>query len=383
MSAAEGAEDGAAQAVFVRRFELGGDGPRVAIKDSIDVQGHPTRMASASLADAPPAAQHAAVVRTLLEAGCRIVGKTNMHELAYGVTGINRFTGTPRNPRAPGRIPGGSSTGSAVAVALGMVEFAIGTDTGGSIRIPAACCGIVGLKPTFGRISRAGVHPAAASLDRVGAFPRDLTTRERAMTALDPTFRPRPAPTAAVLGRLASTASPAIDAAVDAALDAAGMRVVPIELPSFTRAFGAALDILGAENWAAFGALTEGPLLGPDVRARLLAARDVTPAQVAAAEEVRRALRAEIDAALEHVDALALPTLPDLPPTLEAAADARASLGITALVRQFNLSGHPAVSLPIARAAEAPVGLQLIGRHGQDEALVALARALTAGLARG
>ncbi len=378
------AADGADEAVFVRRFELGGDGPRVAIKDSIDVQGYPTGMGCASFAGAPPAARHAAVVRTLLDAGCRLVGKTNMHELAYGVTGINRYTGTPRNPRAPGRIPGGSSTGSAVAVALGLVDFAIGTDTGGSIRIPAACCGIAGLKPTFGRISRAGVLPAVSSLDCVGVFARDLAMLERAMASSDPSFRPRPAPSTAVLGRLITGGAPtAADAAVDAALGAAGLAVLPIELPSFTRAFEAALDILSAENWAAFGALTDDASLGPDVRARLLAAREVTPARVAAAETVRGALRAEIDAALERVDALALPTLPDVPPTLEAAADARASLGITARVRQFNLSGHPALSLPIGDAAAPPMGLQLIGRRAEDDALLALARTLTAGLARG
>src|ERR1019366_8897632 len=142
-------------AAFVLRLELGGEGPRVAVKDSIDIAGYPTRAGSAAFAAAAPALHHAAVVQALLDRGCRIVGKTNMHELAYGVTGINRWSGTPRNPRYPDRIPGGSSSGSAVAVAAGAVaaaapsdpphvgppvDFALGTDTGGSIRIPAACC---------------------------------------------------------------------------------------------------------------------------------------------------------------------------------------------------------------------------------------------------
>jgi amidase len=155
----------AADAVFVRPLALGGDGLSVGVKDSIDIAGYPTQAGSATLEDAPAALAHAAVVQSLLDGGCRIVGKTNMHELAFGVTGINHFTGTPINPRYPDRVPGGSSSGSAVAVALGVVDFAIGTDTGGSIRIPASCCGVYGLKPTYGRVSRAGAHPATSSLD--------------------------------------------------------------------------------------------------------------------------------------------------------------------------------------------------------------------------
>src|SRR5260221_14465421 len=144
------------ESVFVARMQLGADGLRVGVKDSIDIAGYSTRSGSRALADAAPAARHAAVVKALLEGGCRIVGKTNMHELAYGVTGINLWTGTPINPRYPDRVPGGSSSGSAVAVAAKLVDFAIGTDTGGSIRIPASCCGVFWLKPTYGPASREG-----------------------------------------------------------------------------------------------------------------------------------------------------------------------------------------------------------------------------------
>ena len=182
------------EAIFVARLNLGGDGPRVAIKDSIDIAGLPTRLASRAFANAPPAARHAAVVQRLLDAGCRLIGKTNMHELAYGVTGINRFTGTPRNPLDAARIPGGSSSGSAVAVARGFADFALGTDTGGSIRIPAACCGIMGLKPTYGRVSRDGVHPAESSLDCVGPFALSVAGIELAMSLIDPTFTAAPPP---------------------------------------------------------------------------------------------------------------------------------------------------------------------------------------------
>ncbi|MDB6083679.1 MAG: amidase, partial [Gammaproteobacteria bacterium] len=178
----------AGDAVFVQFLQLGGDGPRVGVKDSIDIAGYPTQAGSAALAQAPNAARHAPVVQALLDGGCRIVGKTNMHELAYGVTGINRYTGTPVNPRYPERVPGGSSSGSAVAVAAGLVDFAIGTDTGGSIRVPACCCGVYGLKTTYGRVSRAGVHPPTSSLDCVGPFAAELGMIEKAMAFIDPSF---------------------------------------------------------------------------------------------------------------------------------------------------------------------------------------------------
>jgi amidase len=365
--------------IFVERMELGGSGPRVGVKDSIDIAGFPTRLGSACLADAPPAPQHAAVVRALLDAGCRIVGKTNMHELAYGVTGINRWCGTPVNPRAPERVPGGSSSGSGVAVAAGLVDFAVGTDTGGSIRIPAACCGVYGLKPTYGRVSRAGVHPQRSTLDCVGPLGRDMAMIERAMTTIDPTFRPQPEPARATVGWVEAAAAPPVTAAARGALLHADIALRPVTLPSFTPAFAAALAILSAEVWAAFGHLAGCERLGADVRARLLAARAVSAGEVAAAESVRAALRAEIDAALAQVDALALPTLPDHPLTLAAAADGAAALRSTSLVRQFNLAGHPAVTVPIS-AAGLPAGLQLVGRPREDEALCGLARAIAARL---
>jgi amidase len=364
---------GGPEFVFVERLDLGGSGARVAVKDSIDVAGSATRMGCACLADAPPAQRHAAVVQALLAAGCRIVGKTNLHELAYGVTGINGWSGTPVNPRAPGRVPGGSSSGSAVAVAAQLVEFSIGNDTGGSIRIPSACCGICGLKPSFGRVSRAGVLPTESTLDCVGPLARDVATIERAMSIIDATFRPQRAPPSPTIGWLDVEAHSGVIDAARGALAARDLKVQRVSLPSFVAAFTAGLEIISAETWRAFGHLIECRTLGADVRARLLASRDVTSAQLLAAEAVRERFRREVDAALERVDALALPTLPDAPLTLTAAADPRAALASTALVRPFNLSGHPAITLPLT-AAGLPAGLQLVGRAGEDEALCALAR---------
>jgi amidase len=364
-------------AIFVERMALGGEGLRVGVKDSIDIAGFPTRMGSACLAEAPPAARHAAVVRLLLDAGCRIVGKTNMHELAYGLTGINRWTGTPVNPRAPGRVPGGSSSGSAVAVAAGLADFALGNDTGGSIRLPAACCGVVGLKPSYGRVSRSGVHPERSTLDCVGPMARTVSMIERAMAMIDPTFRPQGAPRDPAVGWLEGPASSEVAAAARAVLERAGLAVRPIALPSLAAAFSAALVIIGVETWAAFGHLAGCERLGADVRARLIGAHAISPSEVAAAEMVRRAFRAEIDAALVGLDALALPTLPELPLTLAAAEDARTALRSSACVRPFNLSGHPAITLPTA-VQGLPAGLQLVGRAGGDAELCALARGIEA-----
>jgi amidase len=390
-------------AAFVLRMELGGDGPRVGVKDSIDIAGYPTRAGSAAFASAPPALRHAAVVQALLDRGCRIVGKTNMHELAYGVTGINLWSGTPRNPRYPDRIPGGSSSGSAVAVAAGVgaasdpprvgppsvdprrvgrhwvgpsVDFTLGTDTGGSIRIPAACCGVYGLKTSYGRINREGVHPAVSSLDCVGPFARSLSMIERAMALMDASFVPG-APAANIrLGLVNVTADPGVVATVRAALARADIASVPVELPSLEDAYAAGLTIIGAENWSAYGYLVDGPGLGDDVRTRLLGNRSTSGEALTAAERCRTLFRAEVDAALERVDALVLPTLPIVPPRLGETADVRAVLRLTAFVRPFNVSGHPALSIPLATEANLPAGLQLVGRRGRDAELCAAAHRL-------
>ncbi|MGE0666139.1 MAG: amidase [Sphingomonadales bacterium] len=350
--------------VFVERLSLGGDGPRVAVKDTIDVAGVRTRAGSRAFQGAAPAARHADAVQRLLSAGCRIVGKTVPHELAYGVTGVNRFAGTPLNPIDPRRIPGGSSSGSAVAVATDEADIGLGTDTGGSIRIPAACCGIIGLKPSFGRVSRSGVMPASSSLDCVGPMARDMEGIVFAMRAIAPGFAPVGRVAGARVVRLRVDAEPAILAAIDAVLP------VPfVDPPDMEAAFEAGLTIIGWENWAAFGHLAGTGLLGGDVAARLSAASDITRRQLEAAEAVRVDFRQQVDAFLEDADILALPTLPTCPPLLGEAP----SLGLTAFVRPFNLSGHPAISVPVPTAGRFPAGLQLVGRHGEDEQLCAIA----------
>lgn len=360
-------------AILIQQLGLGGTGPRVVVKDCIDIAGCRTGLGSRAFDDAEPATAHAEVVAALFEAGAYIVGKANMHELAYGVTGINGYKGTPLNPKFPDRVPGGSSSGSAAAVAAGMAVFAIGTDTGGSIRVPAACCGIAGLKPTFGRVSRVGAHPSPSSLDSIGPLARDVTTLELAMSMIDPSFSATARPEGAVLGVVACDVDPDIAEAVEAAIAATGLRTVPIALPSFKEAFKAGLTLMAAEMAPLFGHLCGSGKLGPDVDSRLQAAGAVGTDQVATAEGVRVRFGAEVDAALATVDALVLPTMPSVPPLVSEADDAPKTLRMTSLVRPFNVSGHPALSLPLLTNGGLPAGLQFVGARSGDSALCALA----------
>ncbi|HZU62511.1 MAG TPA: amidase [Novosphingobium sp.] len=362
--------------IFVETLELGSAGGlRVAVKDSIDVAGCRTRDGSRAMANVAPATTNAEVVAHVLGAGCRIIGKTVMHELAFGLSGINDWAGTPVNPGYADLIPGGSSSGSAAAVAAGLADFAIGSDTGGSIRVPAACCGIWGLKPTFGRVSRKGVAPAETSLDCVGPFARTIGMIEQAMAIIDPGFAPASV-VAPRVGLVEVDADPAVTAACRGALVSAGLAMAPAHLALLEEAFAAGLVIINAETWAAFGGLVETGLLGADVEARLRAAAAVTHEQVAEAESVRAAFTAAVDRLLYDHDALALPTLAGPPPTVAAVRSSGMDLAFSRFVRPFNLSGHPALSLPVAGPAGWPVSLQLVGRKGEEAQLCAIARAL-------
>lgn len=357
---------------LVLPLAMGGNGPVVAVKDVIDIAGTPTQAGSRAFAGAPAAVVHADVVAALLAAGCRIVGKTTMHEIAFGVTGFNAFAGTPPNPHFPDYVPGGSSSGSATIVAAGLVDFAIGTDTGGSIRVPAACCGVVGLKPTFGRLSRRGLTPAESSLDCIGPLAPDVAGVIQAMAIMEPGF------VAPVVGRkpklalVQTEADAAISAAVAGTVAGGSFEVVDAELPGLITAFQAGMIIMNAEMARAFGHLVAGGQLGADVAKRLEAGARITDVQVADAEIIRQDFAAEVDRLLDQVDAIVLPTLPAAPVRLSEAADAAAALAMTRLVRPFNLTGHPAISLPVT-GTPFPISLQLIGRRGDDARLCALA----------
>ena len=364
-------------AIFTRRYVDAADGIPVAVKDCIDIAGEATTSGCRALAGTSPASKDAEVVRQLKAAGCRIVGRANMHELAYGVTGLNAWTGSPTNPNYPGLVPGGSSSGSAVAVAAGLVDFALGTDTGGSVRVPATCCGIVGLKPSFGRVSREGVHPAKSSLDCVGVFARDIATIEQAMSVIADDWQGHhEAGASATVGYFAPDGEAAINTLVREKA-AEFFNLSEADLPGFNDASDAGLTIIGRESWNAVGHLTETGLVGRDVHDRLLMSSKITDAQLEEAEAVRTRFSTAVDVLLEKFDAIALPAMTHHVPTLLEAASASAPKPITLACRPFNLSGHPAIALPVGEIEGRPVSLQLVGRKGGDEALCALARKVT------
>lgn len=372
---------------LLEQFSLGGDGaasPTIVIKDSIDIAGYRTTGASRALANVAPAQRHAEVVQRLLDHGWRIVGKANMHELAFGMTGINEYTGTPLNPQDATRIPGGSSSGSAAAVGARMADAALGTDTGGSIRGPAACCGVIGLKPTFGRVSRIGAAPAQSTLDCVGPFAREMRVIIAAMSAISPVFDLQIAESgvgAARVGIVKAQARQDISEAIEFAVHKADFAPAYVDLPGLAEAFTAGLAIINRETSAAFGQLVETGHLQPDLEARLRAAAKTSDLDIENAERVRTRFTQAVNHALEAVDVLVMPTLPDFPITLEQARNGTSVIAMSSLIRPFNLSGHPALSLPIpVKGATLKAGLQIVGRHGADEQVCAVASRIEAAL---
>ncbi len=367
---------------IVKALDFGGNGATVAVKDCIDIAGEVTACGSAALKDSAPAASHADVVENLISTQCHVIGKANMHELAYGMSGVNDTFGTPINPRWPDRIPGGSSSGSAVAVAAGLCDFALGTDTGGSVRQPAICCGIFGIKPTHGRISRKGCHPVQSSLDCVGVFARTAKTLIEGMEAIDPSFQRQPMTAAPRVARVKcaldqDVGDPLIYAVMEGLGDASY-----IELPLMEAAFEAGMTLIGHEAAQAYAPLMAQPdKLGSDIRKRLRAAEQITSKAVQQAEKIRLDFTAQIDEALTHFDVLMTPALPVVPPTLAEARNPATLLPLTRFLRPFNLSGHPAIVLPIPVGCEGlPAGVQIIGRKDEDAALCEVAEWLSSTL---
>jgi amidase len=369
---------------FIPRLDSTGTGPRIAVKDVIDVRGVPTTAGCRAVEkSAVPAALDAACLAGIRAAGARIVGKTNLHELALLPIGTNPWFGTPVNPLDPALIPGGSSSGSAVAVATGEADIALGTDTGGSVRVPAACCGIAGLKTTYGRIPVGGVWPLAPSLDTVGPMARSVSGLIDGMALLEPGFAVDPM-SAARIGRLPTSADPAVEAAIDAALAAAGVDVVLLDWHGLEEGMTHFAATFFTEAAATDGALVKANPEG--VGADVHAAHGLVDMFAAGLDPARaRAWRAALLALFDAVDLLALPTLPGLPPRLDRLGPDSMLPIIAELTRHiapFNVAGLPCLSLPVPLAgSRVPAGLQLVGPPSGEERLLPVAARIEAAVA--
>lgn len=364
---------------FLLRLDPGpGDGPTVAVKDLVDIAGTPTTCGSRSLSDAAPAVADAACVATVRAGGGRLVGKVNLHELAFGGTGINPHTGTPVNPIDPGRIPGGSSSGSAVAVATGDADVAIGTDTAGSIRTPAACCGVAGLKTTHGRIPLDGVRALAPSLDTVGPMARDVAGLTRGLRLLDPGSVPLPAPAASV-GRLRLGAAPWVEDAVDLVLRAAQVPVVDVALPGWDAAELAGTTVLFGEAARTNRGMAEahGDQLGRETWFRLACGAAIGDDELAAALASAGPWRHELATAFARTPVLVSAGIMDEPALLEEPT----RLDTRRLNAAVNLAGIPALVLPAPSGGRFPASIQLLAPHGAEELLLATAALLEAAAA--
>jgi len=355
---------------FITRFDTSGPGIRLAVKDLIDMVGVPTTAGCRAVADqAAPAVADATCLAGARAAGARIVGRTNLHELAFGVTGVNPWFGTPVNPLDPARVPGGSSSGSAVAVATGEADVAYGSDTGGSVRIPAACCGTVGLKTTWGRVSLDGVWPLSPSFDTVGPMARDVRGVEVGMSLLEPGFAA--AETAPWrVGRVRLEAHPVIDTAIDRALAATGWDMVDVIMPEWESVSLTGGLLLVAEAWATNRVLAESSPDGisEEVLDRLHLGRDASEGvSVSAARTAQALWISRINGVFRQFDLLAMPTLTILPPVLAEAND----LLVARCTLPVNLAGVPALALPVPTEGHLPASLQLVGQTNSEETLVA------------
>jgi aspartyl-tRNA(Asn)/glutamyl-tRNA(Gln) amidotransferase subunit A len=366
-----------------RRRAAGATGPLlgipVVVKDLIDVAGLPTTAGSKVLAG-NVAHQHAPVWARLEESGAVLVGKANTHEFAYGGT-----TEPTRNPSDPSRIVGGSSGGPAAALAAGYCLGALGTDTAGSVRIPANLCGIAALKPSRGMVDATGVVPLSQTLDTVGPMARnvaDLDPLLRVMARLD--HRPVAAPPLARVGVLPPSGSidPAVAQAVDAAivaLEKLGAKAEPRVLEGFEDSVFDNFTLMGYEAHRIHQAWADKrDLYTPYVRDRLAEAAAVTRAQYDAALEAGTRLRARIDRLFEEYDVLLVPGVPfpacpayDEQVLIDGTLEDR-DTGLCRNTGFANLTGHPALAVPAGLDGVLPVGVQLVGRHGADLELIAL-----------
>jgi aspartyl-tRNA(Asn)/glutamyl-tRNA(Gln) amidotransferase subunit A len=372
------------------------DGSIVSIKDLFDVKGEPTRAGSKILATAPPATADAPVVRRLRASGAVIVAKTNMVEFAFTIAGLNPHYGTPGNPADRGRVPGGSSSGAAVAAADGMCEIAIGSDTGGSCRAPAAFCGIVGYKPSKFRIPTDGAFPLSYTLDSIGSLSRSVAqcaAADAAMAGDDPwPVEPVPLqnlrlgiPQGLLLSGFDQTVTARFTDATNA-LNRAGVRLSDEAVPLVDQAVQvqtkARITSIEAFSIHRQWLPARAADYDPNVLIRAELGRDVSAADYIALLRERSALVRAMDARMSSLDALVLPTTPRVAPVIADLSRMSPETFVandlllgrnTAMMNFFDLC---AISLPLPRAGGLPVGLMLVARNGQDRMLFRIAAAI-------
>ena len=347
----------------------------LAVKDLFDTAGLTTTYGSAIFADHVPSTT-AEAVRRLEAAGYANVGKTNLHEFAYGITSENPHFGTVPNPIAPGRIAGGSSGGNAAALAAGLVELALGSDSGGSVRIPAACCGVVGFKPSFGLVPAEGCFPLAPSYDHVGPMARTVTACEEAMTVLADGFA---AAADVSLGELAVGVAELaeVDALVrrriaDAAAHFPRRRSVELAYPFETEPlFMHEVAEVHRELYD-----EHSDLYGEELAAKIERCLAVTETEAVAAAQARERYRTRIEELLEGLDLLLAPTIPCVAPRV-GIGDRALRADMVRFTYPINALGWPALALPCGPAEDGlPASVQVIGRPGADALVLAVGHRL-------
>lgn len=365
----------------------------ITVKDLFVVDGFPMR--AGTRATLPGLGAQGTAVTRLRDAGAVVVATVNLHEVAYGITGENPWTGDVANPHEPARQAGGSSSGSAAAVAAGIGLASLGTDTGGSIRVPASHCGVVGFKPTAGRVPLDGALPLSVTCDHAGPLVRSvddaaLFTAVVAGESPRPLLPRMPARFAVPLGYLRPRLGRPVRHAFEGWLDLvrrSGVDVVDLDLPGLDDALEVFRAIQGPEAARVHAAaLAQDPSgFSPVVQAQLAAGADVTAADEAAAREARLALADALDAAIGRVDALVLPASP-VPPPLRGADQVELESGPTplraallALTVPFSLTGLPVLCVPFSRVDGLPVGVQVVGRRGSDDHVLAVGAWLQSG----
>lgn len=360
-----------------------------AAKDLFDVAGHVTGGGNPDWARVNPVpTRHGWAVQRLLDAGAMLIGKTITDEVSLGILGENPFDGTARNPRAPGRVPGGSSSGSAVAVAAGLCDTALGTDTGGSVRVPASFCGLYGIRPTHGRIDVTGMMSQAPSSDTTGWFARDAETFARVSAVMLGEDIPTELPRRLIVARDAFTvADPNAAAALQPMVERLGRLVGGVTEetmapPGLVAWANAQRTIQPSEAWETFKDWVDrvNPRMQFSVARNLAAAAAITDAERARAQSVREAARARMRSLLPSGTILCQPTTPFPAPLCGQRLSILEPLRerITRLCCHGGLTGVPQVVIPGCAVDGLPIGLSIIGGPGTDATLVALARALSA-----